>query len=152
MDLASLAAIVTKLVAPVLPRLLSGGKSAVEEATEEIGKNIGDEGTEAAKGVWHKLLRLIGRPSTAREAARDVIENPKDADAQAAFRRQVFKLLEGDTDLKAALARQVLKLNQSSVVVKASGAQAVAINRASNTTINTGNRYSGSRRRQKGQK
>jgi hypothetical protein len=157
MDLASLAIIVAKLVVPVLPRLLSGGKLAVEEATKEIGKKIGDGGAEAAKGVWATLLRLIGRRSAARAAAGDVVENSKDADAQAAFRRQIFKLLESDPDLKAALERQVLKLNQSSVVVKASGAQAVAVNRASNTTISTGNTYSGSRhssprRRQKGQK
>jgi hypothetical protein len=85
MDAAQLAKVVITTLTPALPVLLKVGEGAVGK----IGENITD-------GIWKKLhSRLSARPA-ALEAANDAAAAPNDADAQAAFRRQVKKLFEED--------------------------------------------------------
>ena len=78
---------------PYLPLLLA-------EAAKEGGKQV----PAAVKAIWQALAgRLRGKPA-ASEALDDLRRAPNDADAQAALRLQMRKLLAGDADLAAQLA------------------------------------------------
>jgi hypothetical protein len=85
MDTAQLAQVVITTLTPALPVLLKVGEGAVGK----IGENITD-------GIWKKLHSRLSLRPAALEAANDAAAAPNDADAQAAFRRQVKKLFEED--------------------------------------------------------
>ncbi len=104
MDIPTLAARVTAALAPALPFLVK----AAEKGAEVIGQKLGAGLWETAVALWHKLRPAVEANPTAAAAVRDVVAAPEDADAQAALRLQLKKLLAADTDLLAGLV-QVLE-------------------------------------------
>jgi hypothetical protein len=100
MDLKVLADAVTMFLAPALPFLVSGG----EEAVRRAGKKVGEEGLEMAKKLWEKLRPKVEASPEAQGAAKNVVAEPDEADARAALRLQIRKLLEADPALASELA------------------------------------------------
>jgi hypothetical protein len=101
MDVVQLAQLVVTTLAPALPSLLM---KIPEGAVGKIGENVTDAVSKSVSKLWQTLRpRLEARPA-ALEAAQDVASAPDDADAQAAFRRQVKKLLEADSAFAQELA------------------------------------------------
>jgi hypothetical protein len=88
-----------RLLAPALPFLLRAGETAAEKAAEAIGGGA----WEGAKKLWTWLVGTEAAGAPVQEAAKDVAAAPDDADAQAALRHQLRKLLERDPALRAEL-------------------------------------------------
>lgn len=97
MDIAQL----TQFLLPFLPYLLKMG----EKAAEEAGKKLGEAAWEGAKTLWTKLRPHVQAKPAAQEAIQDATARPQDADAQAALRRQLTKLLDEDADLRQEIER-----------------------------------------------
>jgi hypothetical protein len=112
MDCSKLAELVTTLLMKI-----------PEGAVGKIGENITD-------GIWKKLhSRLSARPA-ALAAAHNAAAAPNDADAQAAFRFQVKKLLEEDPDFAQEIAALLPAVTGNSVQnspTTASGPGSVAV-------------------------
>lgn len=99
---------ITELAAflvPFLPHLLKLGEGATEKFTDTIARKAGDTAARKAEDIWAKLAPKVAAKETAQEAIADVAQNPDDLDCQAAFRRQLQKLLEADQDLAEAIAQ-----------------------------------------------
>lgn len=103
MDVQLLAETLTELLRPALPFLHASGKKAAEKAVEKLGSEV----WESAKKAWGKLRRGTDGTTPAEAAARDLAAEPGDADAQAALRFQLKKLLASDPTLAAELAALV---------------------------------------------
>jgi hypothetical protein len=82
-------------LAPFLPYLLKMG----EKAAEEAGKKLGEAAWEQAKALWSRLRSQVESKPAALEAVKDLADAPDDADAQAALRFQLKKLLTEDPAL-----------------------------------------------------
>lgn len=97
MDVAQL----TQFLLPCLPALLqSHGVTPAYSPNNKI-----DPGTwTQARQIWAKLQPSIEAKETAKEAVLDVVQNPQDADLQAAMRVQLKKILEQDPALADAIA------------------------------------------------
>jgi hypothetical protein len=117
MDPKTLADALTTLLAPALPFLLRGGTELVEEA----GKTLGEEGVALVRKLWGKLRSKVEEKPATAEAAVDVARAPEDADALAALRLQLRKLLEAEPVLTAELARLVETAPQLQAEVHGSG-------------------------------
>jgi len=104
MDTAMIATAVTGCLVPALPYLMKAG----EKGAEVLGEKLGAGAWETAKSLW-KLLRPVAEVHPAvTSAAQEVAEAPDDADAQAAFRHQLKKLLTADEALATALGQVVM--------------------------------------------
>lgn len=104
MDIPTLAAQVTGALVPALPFLMKAG----EKGAEIIGQQLGAGVWETAKALWRKLQPAVQVNPQAVAAIQDVVATPGDADAQAALRLQLKRLLAADESLLAGLA-QVLE-------------------------------------------
>src|SRR5438105_4061600 len=99
-EVTALATQVAALLGPAVPILL--GKVA-----DGVGDELRKDGLDVAQSIWARLRpRVDARPAT-REAVEDVADNPADADAQAALRLQLRKLLADDPELQAELTQVV---------------------------------------------
>lgn len=117
-DIAQLAEALAALLAPAMPYLVEAGKSAAGKA----GEQLSDGALEKAKSLWGRLRHRVEEKGSAREAAEDLAKEPEGADAQAAFRLQLRKLLETN----GALAEEMAGLVGS---IRFHGDGAVATNR-----------------------
>jgi hypothetical protein len=120
MDYSKLAELVTTLLMKI-----------PEGAFGKIGENI----TDAVPKLREKVLSRLRAKPLALEAANDAAAAPNDADAQAAFRRQVKKLLEEDPAFAQEIAALLPAASGNSVQnspTTASGPGSVAV------TISTG--------------
>ena len=108
MDVTILATSLTAFLAPFLPYLLKAG----EKAAEEAGKKFGGDAWDRAKSLWNRLRPKVEAKPAAQEIVTDAAAASDDADAQAALRSQIKKLLTED----AALAEEVARLMQDKVV------------------------------------
>ena len=133
MDPTQLSQQIVQILAPALPFLLGlGGKAA-----EEVAKKLGAEAWEVAKALWAKLKPKVQANPAAQEAVQEAADHPEDADARAALRLQLRKLLAEDE----ALAYEVQQALEAPAVrqVIAQGARSVAIcGSAINNLIVTG--------------
>jgi len=112
MDPATLAASVTSFLAPYL---LKAGQNLADRAVEHLPDGVGK--------VWNYVLgKFQGKPA-AEEAANDLASHADDEDSQAAFRRQLKKLLE-DPSVVAELSDLLTKSKQSMGINVQSGAVA----------------------------
>lgn len=116
-DAAALAKIVTSLLTPAIPYLLTGG----EKAWGEASKKIGTDTWEWAKTIWTKLVSRSKSKSGETEknteivkAATEVAKNPSDEDAQAALRLQIKKLLTDDPELGLEIEKALNEVKASS--------------------------------------
>ncbi len=101
MDFKLLAETLTTFLAPAMPYLISGGGELVEEA----GKTLGEHGLDLLKTLWAKLRPKVEEKPTAAEAVQEVARAPEDADAQAALRLQLRKILEADVSFAAEIEK-----------------------------------------------
>lgn len=133
MDPVSLAPAVLTVLAPYLAK--AGGKLA-ENAPEYAGK------------LWTAITEKFREKPAAEEAAHDLLENPADADNQAAFRKQLRKAAESDpawlallVDLlakaQAETAQQVQVSGENNVVINVGGNAQGNIVIGSNNTVNS---------------
>jgi hypothetical protein len=99
MDCSKLAELVTTLLMKI-----------PEGAFGKIGENI----TDALPKLREKVLSRLRAKPLALEAANDAAAAPNDADAQAAFRFQVKKLLEEDPDFAKEIA-EIVKTGQTTI-------------------------------------
>ncbi len=91
-EIAVLAQAVTTFLLPALPYLVKAG----EAAAQETGKKLLGGAWDATKSLWDKLKPKVEAKAEALSAVKDVAQDPKDADLQAAFRVQIKKLLSED--------------------------------------------------------
>lgn len=127
----------TAFLAPFLPYLLKAG----EKAAEEAGKKLGEAAWGRAKALWGKLRPKVESRPAAREAVQDLAAAPEDADAQAALRLQLKKLLTEDPALAAEITRLWQEAQAAGVAVIAGGTRSVAIGGSvTGSTIVTGDR------------
>lgn len=124
MDTKTLSDAITILLAPALPFLVSGGGKIVEEA----GKALGENTPEILKSLWAKLRPKVEEKPAAAEAVEDVAKASEDADAQAALRIQLRKILESDPALAAEIAKLVeqAQATQATYHAEVHGSGAVA--------------------------
>lgn len=133
MDVTTLAKDLAGFLTPLLPYLLKAG----EKAGEEVGKQFGAGTWDRAKALWGKLHPKVEPKPAAQEAVQDAASTPADADAQAAFRLQLKKLLTEDE----SLAQEIMQLLDEGqpAGASASGERSVAVGRdVSGSTIVTG--------------
>jgi hypothetical protein len=123
MDIGALASSLTTALVPLLPYLLKAG----EKAAEETGKAVANQSLEWGKSLWSKLKPKVEAKPEALEAAQDIAQSPDDQDAQAAFRRQLKKLLTEDQSLAEEVSRWLEQGKAAGITVTASGERSVAI-------------------------
>ena len=100
-SVAALAGQVVAILAPFLPQLIVAG----QQLTARVGAEMEERSGEIAQALWKQLGSKLGERPAASEAVHDAAANPDDADAQAALRVQLSKLLAEDTDLVGQLTR-----------------------------------------------
>jgi len=131
-------AALTAFLAPFLPYLIRAGERAAGKAADVLG----DEAGGFAKTIWERLKPGVEKKPAAQEAAEEVAAHPDDADALAALRLQLRKLLEEDEELARDLTQiwqEAQAANVVNVTVTASGERSVAVGRdVSGSTIVTG--------------
>ena len=138
-SVAPLAGQVVAVLAPFLPHLVAAG----QKVAEGVGKELGEHGGDVARALWERLGPKVEAKPAAQEAVQDAAANPKDADAQAALRVQVRKLLADEPALVEELTRVLQQERPAGSVttVTASGAGSVAVGRdVQGSTIITGDR------------
>jgi len=138
-SVAPLAGQVVAVLAPFLPHLVTAG----QKVAEGVGAELGEHGDDLARALWERLGPKVEAKPAAQEAVKDAAANPKDADAQAALRVQVRKLLSDDPALVEELTRVLDKERPAGSVttVTASGAGSIAAGRdIHGGTIITGDR------------
>jgi hypothetical protein len=123
MDIGMIAQIVTTTLAPFFPYLVKMG----DKAAEEVAKKIGGEAWDDAKALWAQIRPRVEAAPAAKEALSDAASMPDDADAQAAFRLQLKKLLTQDAGFAREIEATVEEGRQAGVSVVVSGNQAVGI-------------------------
>jgi hypothetical protein len=106
-----------QLLSPFLPRLL--GKAS--EVGAKVGGAAVDAAWEHARRIWDKLRPAIEAKPAATEAAADVAAAPDDADAQAALRLQLKKLLADDPALATQLGSLLEQARGAGVVATGKG-------------------------------
>jgi hypothetical protein len=112
MDPATLAASATSFLAPYL---LKAGQALAGQAVEHLPEGVGK--------VWGYVLEKFQGKPAAEEAANDLASHADDEDSQAAFRRQLKKLLE-DPAVVAELSALLTKGKESMGMNVQSGAVA----------------------------
>lgn len=94
MDPTALAATATALLAPYIAK---AGEKLAEKVGEKLPEQIGK--------LWTTIAaKFKGKPA-AEEAVKDLAANPKDEDNQAAFRKELKKLLAEDDGFVNELAK-----------------------------------------------
>jgi hypothetical protein len=115
MDPTALAAAATALLAPY-----------VAKAGEKLAEKVGEKLPEQMGKLWTAIAaKFKGKPA-AEEAAKDLAANPKDEDNQAAFRKELKKLLAEDGGFVNEL-EQLLKSAQAATSITASQGGAVVM-------------------------
>lgn len=87
-------ALLVTILAPCLPFLMGLGQKAVEKGAEKLGEKGAEGMLPQARKIWEKLHPKVETKAAAKEAAEDVAKSPDDADAVAALRQQLKKILE----------------------------------------------------------
>jgi hypothetical protein len=134
MDNTMLVQNLSAFLAPFLPYLLKTS----EKAIEEVGKQLGADAWRRASVLWGKLRTKMEANPAAQEAAQDVANAPEDADAQAALRLQLRKLLSGDEILAAEMTRLWEVTETAGVTIIATGKRSVAAQKIEGSTIIAG--------------
>jgi hypothetical protein len=117
MDPILLATTAVSLLSPCLVKM-------GEKAAEEVGKRLPD----VAGKLWNTTLtKLQGKPA-AEEAIKDFVAKPEDKDNQAAFRKELRKVLEAEPAFQAEFERLLGNAEREAgdtLIVTGSGAAAM---------------------------
>lgn len=126
-----LAEALVTLLAQALPTLVAAGEKAAGKAVEEVGKQAGAAASGKVKEIWDRLRGKVEEKEAAKDAVEDLAEDPDDADRQAALRRQLVKILQGDQQLAALLEPLVQEAARTEVTVTRvrAGKRGVAVGR-----------------------
>jgi len=132
LDTAAMTQHLASFLAPLLP-YLTGTK-------DKAGREFSADVWERATAMWSRLRPKIEARESAMEAAHDASQSPEDADALAAFRLQLKKLLAEDAALAKDLAGLIEPLQSTSGQVERSGDRNVSVGgSSSHSWIITGN-------------
>jgi tetratricopeptide (TPR) repeat protein len=101
MDTASIAALLTTALTPVLPYLLKGGEKAIEEA----GKQLGGEAWEKSRTIWAKLFPSVKEQPDILLAAEAAANAPNDILVRDDLNSKLKRLLDNDPELALILRR-----------------------------------------------
>ena len=112
--------LLVQFLTPFLPRLL--GK--VQEVAGEVVDAAATAAWEQAKQIWDRLDPAVEQRPAAKEAAEGVAAAPDDADAQAALRVQLKKMLADDPALATDLGSLVEQGQAAGVIATGSGSVA----------------------------
>ena len=112
--------LLVQFLTPFLPRLL--GK--VQEVAGDVVDAAATTAGEHAKQIWDRLDPAVEQRPAAQEVVEDVAAAPDDADAQAALRVQLKKMLADDPALATDLG-SLIEQGQAAGVI-ATGAGSVA--------------------------
>ena len=112
----------------LLPTCLKAGQALADQAIEHLPEGVGK--------VWGYVVEKFQGKPAAEEAANDLASHPDDEDSQAAFRRQLKKLLEDPTvvsELSALLTKgkESMGINVQSGAVATGGGVAAGARRVS---------------------
>jgi hypothetical protein len=132
-----LAGQLVQVLSPFLPYLVKAG----EDLGTRAGQQLEATGWDLASKLWGRLGSKVDARPAAREAAADLAAQPDDADAQAALRVQLKKLLADEPDLQQELAALLKEAGAAgtTTTVTVSGDRAVGIGRdVRGSTIITG--------------
>jgi hypothetical protein len=122
-----LAASIVGFIGNFLVQLLkSSSDKTAESAGEEIGQAVGQGSWSLAKRIWSKLRPGLEMRPGGIEAAKEATETPEDADASAALRQAIKKILEHDQSLASQL-EGMMEEAEALQVVSVSGKGAVGI-------------------------
>lgn len=109
MDPSQLASELTKIL---IPYLLAGGAEIAKGAAGKAGEKLVEQ-------IWSKLRPKVEAKPAAQEAVADVLKAPNDADAQAALRQQIKKILAEDEPLANELRIYVTQGDTNTATVGA---------------------------------
>jgi hypothetical protein len=102
-----------------------------EELLDSIGDTaadrLGERGSQVISRTWAKLLPQLKARPAAWEAVEDAAAHPGDADAEAALRLRLRKLLAENVELAAEMAGLQEELADEPRPVLAGGERSVAI-------------------------
>lgn len=126
MEPAILASTVLTFLAPYLAKASGNLADALaENAPDHVGK------------LWTAIVEKFKGNPVAQEAASDLLENPADADNQAAFRKAIRKAAEEDPAWLAMVAGFLAKAqSEAAQEVKISGEKNIVVNVAGNAQGN----------------
>lgn len=120
----SLAATLTRFLAPLLPYLLKGGEKAAEEVGKKFGSVVWDKGT----ALWARLLPRLEAKPAAQEAVQELVKTPEDQASRRALELQVRKILTEDSHLAQEVACWLEEARRAGVnIAIASGERSVAV-------------------------
>lgn len=105
------------LLAPALPLLYGFAKETAKGAAGKLGETV----IEKADALLTKLKAKFSSRPALEEAVKDVAKQPDDADAQAALRVQLRKLLEAEPDFAGELHQIVSTVNNNNMTQHVSG-------------------------------
>jgi len=123
MDTIELASKVTFLIRPLLPSLIEPAR----EGVGTIADQLDERGSRVIGKIWSRLLPHLKVRPAAWETVEDAATHPGDADAEAALRLQLRKLLADNGELAAEIAGLQEELAGESRLVFAGGERSVAI-------------------------
>lgn len=89
--------IATTAVAVLTPYVVKAGEKTAEKLGEMLPAGVGK--------VWKAITGRFTGKAAAEEAATDLLAQPEDEDTQAAFRKQLKKVLEADHGFLAELSQ-----------------------------------------------
>jgi hypothetical protein len=113
-------ALATTAVGFLTPYVAKAGEKAVEEVGKKLPAFVGN--------VWQAIMTRFKDSPVAAETARDLAAKPEEADNQAAFRKELRKLLETDATFAAELERLLDNAQQQSGdTIRNQGSGAVAM-------------------------
>lgn len=115
--------LLVQFLTPFLPRLL--GK--VQEVAGEVVDAAARTAWEHARQIWDRLQPAVEQRPAAKEAAEDVASAPDDADAQAALRVQLKKLLTDDQTLASDLGSLLEQARGAGVIATGEGSVAAGV-------------------------
>jgi hypothetical protein len=136
--------IATTAVTVLTPYVVKAGEKTAEKLGEMLPAGVGK--------VWKAIAGRFKGKAAAEEAAADLVAQPEDEDNQAAFRKQLKKVLEADRGFMAELSQllasvqpergdQIFNLGSGAVAAHggvAAGAGGVAIKGDSHGPITIG--------------
>jgi hypothetical protein len=112
LDLLTVSSEAAALIAPFLPKLVSGGKLIAGEALKEIGKQMGTSTWGGAKDVWDKLHRVADTPA-GRERLGEIAREQDPNKRASELGTFIGDVLAGQPQVQLQLAKAIQNISHS---------------------------------------